>query len=123
MMSANRTKRSFTSEFKAKVALEALTERSTVSELCSKYQLHPNVISNWKKELQVNSKQVFGVDKDSKTVFAAQEQLYVYLNPVNKLSELYAGLLKYINFYNNDRPHQSINNLSPKQYYEHKQAA
>jgi transposase-like protein len=74
-MNTKRNKRNFSSEFKAKVALEALSEQFSVSELCSKYQLHPNVISNWKKELKENSKQVFGSDKDTKTVLASQEQL------------------------------------------------
>ena len=45
-------RRSFSAEFKAKVALEALTGEKTLSELASKYQVHPNVIANWKKQAQ-----------------------------------------------------------------------
>ena len=33
-------KRKFTAEFKAKVALEGMQERQTLSELCKKYELH-----------------------------------------------------------------------------------
>ena len=45
-------RRSFSAEFKAKVALEAPAGEKTLSELASKYQVHPNVISNWKKQAQ-----------------------------------------------------------------------
>ena len=42
-------RRKFTKEFKLKVILEALKERSTVKELCQKYELYPTQISNWKQ--------------------------------------------------------------------------
>lgn len=45
-----RTRRKFSSAFKAKVALEALKERKTLSELSKEFELHPNQISQWKKE-------------------------------------------------------------------------
>ena len=41
-------RRKFTKEFKLKVILEALKERSTMKELCQKYELYPTQISNWK---------------------------------------------------------------------------
>ncbi|MGH2613000.1 MAG: transposase [Rhabdochlamydiaceae bacterium] len=45
-----KTRRKFKPEFKAKVVLEALKERSTIEELARKYELHPNQINQWKKE-------------------------------------------------------------------------
>ena len=42
-------RRKFTKEFKLKVILEALKERSTVKELCQNYELYPTQISNWKQ--------------------------------------------------------------------------
>ena len=38
-------RRNFSAEFKAKVAMEALSEELTLSELASKYNIHPNQIS------------------------------------------------------------------------------
>lgn len=40
----------YSAEFKSKVALEALREELTLSELSVKYNVHPNQISKWKKE-------------------------------------------------------------------------
>lgn len=48
MSNAKRTR--YSSEFKSKVALEALREEQTLSELSAKYDVHPNQISKWKKE-------------------------------------------------------------------------
>ena len=45
-----KTRRRFSAEFKAKVALEALTGELTLSELASKYNVHPNIITKWKKQ-------------------------------------------------------------------------
>jgi transposase len=39
-----KNRRKFNAEFKAKVVLEALKERSTVEELGKKYEIHPNQI-------------------------------------------------------------------------------
>lgn len=44
------SRRKFSSEFKARVALEALREELTLSELAKKYNIHPNQISTWKKQ-------------------------------------------------------------------------
>lgn len=50
MMASMRTKR--TSEFKAKVALAAIRGDQTVTELASLYKVHPNQITNWKRQAQ-----------------------------------------------------------------------
>ena len=50
MMANMRTKR--TSEFKAKVALAAIRGDQTVTELASLYKVHPNQITNWKRQAQ-----------------------------------------------------------------------
>ncbi len=45
-----KTRRRFTAEFKAKVALEAIRGDRTISELATKHQLHPNQITQWKRQ-------------------------------------------------------------------------
>ena len=58
-----KTRRKFTSEFKSKVAIEALKERYSLSELADRFELHPNQISQWKQEFLGKSKDIF--DKKS----------------------------------------------------------
>lgn len=58
-----KNRRKFTSEFKSKVAIEALKERYSLSELAERFELHPNQISQWKQEFLEKSKDVF--DKKS----------------------------------------------------------
>ena len=44
-------RRTFTSKFKAKIALEAVREVKTVAELASEYQIHPSQVTKWKKQI------------------------------------------------------------------------
>ena len=45
-----RKRRKYLPELKAKVALEALREESTMAELAARYDVHPNLIANWKRK-------------------------------------------------------------------------
>lgn len=44
-------RRQFTSQFKAKVAMEAMKGQRTIGELAGLYQVHPSRIAAWKKRL------------------------------------------------------------------------
>ena len=44
-----RTRRRFTADFKARVALEALRGDKTVQEIASNHQVQPNQVSAWKR--------------------------------------------------------------------------
>lgn len=52
-------RKSYNSKFKAKVALEAIKGEHSITELSSKYEVHPNQISNWKKLFLKNMDIVF----------------------------------------------------------------
>ena len=52
-------RRNFSAQFKAKVALEALRDEHTLSELAARYEIHPNVITNWKKRAREGLVDVF----------------------------------------------------------------
>lgn len=44
-----RTRRRFSADFKARIALEAIRRNATVAELAIRYGLHPNLISQWRR--------------------------------------------------------------------------
>ena len=54
-----RTRRRFTAEFKAKVALEAIQGNRTVAELATKHEPHPTQIAAWKREAIEKLAEVF----------------------------------------------------------------
>jgi transposase-like protein len=45
--------------FKAKVAVEAVREIKTLSELSAEYQVHPTLIGQWKKQLLEGAEELF----------------------------------------------------------------
>ena len=56
---AKQTRRKFSAEFKARVALEAIKEQKTLSELSLQYEVHPITISKWKAEFLKNMSAAF----------------------------------------------------------------
>ncbi len=55
----------YSSEFKARVALEAVKGEMTLSELSQKYEVHSNMIANWKSQFLQEVPKIF-VDKRRK---------------------------------------------------------
>jgi len=56
----SRKRRNHSAEFKAKVALAALREEHTLGELAQQYDVHPNQIQSWKRQLIDSAGEVFG---------------------------------------------------------------
>ena len=71
-------RRTFTAEYKFKVALEAAKGTKTLSELAQEYQLHPNQISEWKLQLLKNGGEVFGQNtaRQQREQAALETELY-----------------------------------------------
>jgi transposase-like protein len=46
-----KNRRRFSSEFKVRILREHLENQISVGKLCEQYDLHPNLIHKWKKEL------------------------------------------------------------------------
>ena len=68
------TRRKFTSKFKTRVVIAALTERFTLADLAQKYKLHPNQISKWKKDFLADAESVFDNGTKNKKTEAEQEK-------------------------------------------------
>ena len=58
-MTPKRTRRRYTAEFKAEVALAAFTERQPLADLAARYQLATAQITRWKRQLRAQAAQVF----------------------------------------------------------------
>jgi transposase-like protein len=46
----SRQRRRFTAEMKARIALEAIKGQKTIQEIASHYGVHPNQVTNWKRQ-------------------------------------------------------------------------
>jgi transposase-like protein len=53
------TRRRFSDDFKAKVALEALRGDKTIQEIASKHKVHPNQVSAWKRQAMDGLSEIF----------------------------------------------------------------
>lgn len=52
-------RRQYSSELKARIAIEAIKGQRTVQEIASSYKVHPNQVTNWKKQLMDFSPEAF----------------------------------------------------------------
>ena len=59
-------KKSYDSKFKSRVALEALRGELTVAEIAGEYQIHQNLVQQWKKKLMEGSFRDFSVQGRTK---------------------------------------------------------
>jgi transposase-like protein len=88
-----KTRKRYTAAFKAKVALEAIQERKTMSELVSEYGVHSNMIQRRKKEFISRSSEIFETkgpsfedEKEKQKLFAKMGQLEMEKEWLKKIS-------------------------------------
>jgi transposase-like protein len=74
----SRKRRQHEAQFKLKVALEAAKGLKTISQIASEYNLHPNLVSSWKKQLMEEGTSIFGSDsaRQERDQAAREAELY-----------------------------------------------
>ena len=59
-----RPRRNHSAAFKAKVALAAIEGNATLAELAQRFDVHPNQITEWRRQLVANAACAFGSESD-----------------------------------------------------------
>jgi len=62
----------YESQFKAKVALEAIKNQNTIAQIASEYGIHPNQVSKWKKQFLESLPKVF-INRKTEAEKASEE--------------------------------------------------
>ena len=70
---SKRPRRNHAPAFKARVALEAIKVEQTIVELSQRYQVHPNQITEWKKQLLEHAAEIFSRDRKPEQVPSVKE--------------------------------------------------
>ncbi len=61
-------RKTFSKEFKAKVALEAIKGQLTANEIASEYEVHTTQVNAWKKQLLSQASELFSRGPDKQQV-------------------------------------------------------
>ena len=89
-----KTRRKFTAEFKARVAVEAIKEHRTLAELSKHFEVSPVVISRWKKEFLENMSSAFGGDQNAEEPMVDVEKLYAQIGQLKVENDFLKKSLK-----------------------------
>lgn len=78
-------RRTFSADFKARVALEALSGAHTMSELAAKHDVHPNMIAQWKRKAQASLPDIFA-KKEDRSEAAREAEIKTLHEKIGKLT-------------------------------------
>lgn len=81
------TRRKFSADFKAKVALEAIKNQQTLAELAVKFDVNPVMISKWKAEFLENMSAVFEKKGAAEPESVDAQELYAQIGQLRVENE------------------------------------
>ena len=72
-----KTRKKHSPQFKAKVALAAIQNDETIAQIASRFGVHPNMVSAWKRQMLEGAAEIFDKNhKHQKQVQAETNELY-----------------------------------------------
>jgi transposase len=88
-----RPRRNHSPAFKAKVALEALKGEEPVIVIAERFDVHPNQITKWKRQLQEGAAAVFGEADEEKPAGPSMSELHAKIGELTMENDFLAGAL------------------------------
>jgi transposase-like protein len=71
-------RKSYTTEFKVKIALEAIKGQRTINEIAGHYSIHPNQVTQWKKQAIESLPDVFSARRERAAEESQEHQAQLY---------------------------------------------
>ena len=88
-----RPRRNHSPAFKAKVALEAVKGEEPLIQIAERFDVHPNVITKWKRQLLEGAPEVFGTGDAGKEDAADVAKLHAKIGELTMENDFLSGAL------------------------------
>jgi len=88
-----RPRRNHSPAFKAKVALEALKGEQTTIEIAERFDVHPNQITKWKRQLVEHAAAAFGETDTGKEEGPTIAELHAKIGELTMENDFLSGAL------------------------------
>jgi transposase len=92
-MMSKRPRRNHSPAFKAKVALAAVKGERTLAELAQQFDIHPNLITQWRSRLLESAADVFGVEPVPSEPAVDVKVLHAKIGELTLANDFLAGAL------------------------------
>lgn len=71
-----KSRKKHTAAFKAQVAIEAIKEQETLSDMAKRFEVHPQMISKWKREFITRGAEIFQTKAPDEEAEKREKALY-----------------------------------------------
>jgi len=88
-----KTRRKHSPDFKAKVAMAALAGDKTLAQLAQEFEVHPNQITDWKRQLTERASEVFGKSPESASPAVDLQALHAKIGQLTLENDFLEGAL------------------------------
>jgi transposase len=88
-----RPRRNHSPAFKAKVALEAIKGEQTTIEIAERFDVHPNVVTKWKRQLAEGAPGVFGSGETDTEAAPDVAKLHAKIGELTMENDFLSGAL------------------------------